>query len=259
MALFCTIILIQYAISSYPASNTEMSADVFPITDKIRVKRSYKRACYDKQTIDKILDRSALAHVVYVIDGEPFCTPTCHWRDGDVLYWHGSSALPTMKNLANGVSACVTVSHLDGFVLARSSFHYSLNYRSAMCFGKASEITSLGEKLRSLKLMANGCYPERTKELRPVTRKELKATSVITMKIGIAVAKCRSSAIGNDEDDYHAHIWVGIISVKTVIGSFVLDQYLEVNIKPSQALLDISKQGRQLDDALVKAQNIYEN
>ncbi|WP_297322363.1 pyridoxamine 5'-phosphate oxidase family protein [uncultured Bartonella sp.] len=235
-----------------------MSADDFPITDKNRVKRSYKRACYDKQTIYNILDSSALAHVAYVIDGEPFCTPTCYWRDGDMLYWHGSSASRMMKNLANGVSVCVTVSHLDGFVLARSGFHHSVNYRSAMCFGKAIEITSPDEKRRALETMVNRFYPDRTKELRPVTPQELKATSVIAMKIESAAAKCRSSAVGDDKEDYSVRIWAGIIPVKTTIGSFEPDQYLEENIKPAQPLLDIFKQGRQLDDALVKAQNIYE-
>lgn len=235
-----------------------MSDSEFPVTDKNRVKRSYKRACYDKQTIYNVIDSSALAHVAYVINGEPFCTPTCHWRHGNVLYWHGSSASRMIKNLKKGIATCVTVSHIDGFVLARSSFHHSVNYRSAMCFGTAHFIENQNEKRTALEAMINRFFPGRTKELRPIKMQELKATSVIAMEIESAAAKCRAEGVSDDEEDYSANVWSGVIPLTTLIGKFEPEERLQQHISPSRSLSEIWQEGAKLDDALLKAQRVYE-
>ena len=235
-----------------------MTSEDFSITDKNRVKRNYKRASYKKETIYHILDSSALAHVAYVIDNTPFCTPITHWREGDTLYWHGSSASRMIKHLKQGVDVCVTVSRLDGFVLARSAFHHSLNYRSVMCFGKAMLVSNDEEKYHALDNMIERFYPQRTCEIRAITQKELKATSVIQMKIDVAAAKMRASGPHDDENDYATPIWAGVIPVTTIIGSFQPDERLEEGITPPETL-NVWMSGKTLDDVLSETQQIYMN
>ena len=235
-----------------------MTTEDFSITDKNRVKRSYKRASYKKETIYQILDSSALAHVAYVIDNTPFCTPTTHWREGDTLYWHGSSASRMIKELKQGVDVCVTVSRLDGFVLARSAFHHSVNYRSVMCFGKATLVSNEEEKYRALNNMIERFFPKRTEEMREVTQKELKATSVIKMKIDVAAAKMRASGPQDDEEDYTNPIWAGVIPLTTIIGTYQPDDRLENGITPSESL-NVWTSGKRLDDVLTETQQIYMN
>ena len=233
-----------------------MTSEDFSITDKNRVKRSYKRASYKKETIYQILDSSALAHVAYVIDNTPFCTPTTHWREGNTLYWHGSSASRMIKELKQGVDVCVTVSHLDGFVLARSAFHHSLNYRSVMCFGKAALVSNDEEKYRALNNMIERFFPKRTDEIRKVTQKELKATSVIKMEIDVAAAKMRASGPQDDEEDYASPIWAGVIPVTTIVGSFQPDERLETRETPPESL-NVWMSGKRLDDVLSETHQIY--
>ena len=233
-----------------------MTTEDFSITDKNRVKRSYKRASYKKETIYQILDSSALAHVAYVIDNTPFCTPTTHWREGDTLYWHGSSASRMIKELKQGVDVCVTVSRLDGFVLARSAFHHSVNYRSAMCFGKATLVSNDEEKCRALNNMIERFFPKRTDEMRAIAQKELKATSVIKMEIDVAAAKMRASGPNDDEEDYATPIWAGVIPVTTIVGSFQPDDRLEKGGTPPESL-NVWMSGKRLDDVLNETQQIY--
>ena len=233
-----------------------MTTEDFSITDRNRVKRRYKRASYKKETIYQILDSSVLAHVAYVIDNTPFCTPTTHWREGDTLYWHGSSASRMIKQLKQGGDVCVTVSRLDGFVLARSAFHHSVNYRSVMCFGKAMLVSNDEEKYRALNNMIDRFYPQRTCELRAITQKELKATSVIKMEIDIAAAKTRASGPQDNEEDYTTPIWAGVIPVTTIIGSFQPDDRLEKGLTPSKSL-NVWSPGKRLADVLSETHQLY--
>ena len=235
-----------------------MTSEDFSITDKNRVKKSYKRASYKKETIYQILDCSALAHVAYVIDNTPYCTPTTHWREGNTLYWHGSSASRMIKQLKQGVDVCVTVSRLDGFVLARSAFHHSVNYRSAMCFGKAMLVSNDEEKYRALNNMIDRFYPKRTCEMRAITQKELKATTVIQMKIDVAAAKMRASGPQDDETDYATPIWAGVIPVTTIIASFQPDDRLEKGITPLEPL-NVWSPGKRLADVLSETHQLYMN
>lgn len=188
----------------------------WPVSPRNRVKRLHDRAFYDRDTIHAILDAGILAHVAWVIEGQPFCTPTLYWRDGDTLFWHGSSASRMLRNLAQGVQACLTVSHLDGLVLARTGFNHSANYRSAMCFGTARLIKG-AEKTAALAAMIDRIYPGRDAILRPATVQEIKATAVIAMPIDEASAKIRAKGNVDNATDLENPAWAGVIPVETVL------------------------------------------
>lgn len=182
----------------------------FPRTEKTRVRRLPKRAHYDVETVYSILDAGFICHVGYVVGGQPFVTPTAYWREGDHVYWHGSRASRMPAKAANH-NVCLTVTHLDGLVVARSGFHHSINYRSVMIFGKPHQVEDEAHKLRAMENFVERIYPGRWKELRPVTRKELKATTVLYMPIKEASAKVRTGGPIDDEKDYRLPIWVGVI------------------------------------------------
>lgn len=232
-------------------------AEQFEVTDRNRVRRVFKRAHYDKKAVYDIVDSHALCHIAYVIDGQPYCTPTVHWRNCDTLYWHGSSASRMQKHLAKGMPACVTVSHLDGFVLARSAFHHSAEYRSAMCFGTAHMIEDESEKAAALEAMIERLYPERFQTLRPMNAAEIKQTKVIAMPIENAVAKCRNAGVKDDEDDYQLPVWAGVIPIHMVLGEPAPCPHLSQHqTKPKY--MDYYKPGHLLDDDLLKTQKLYE-
>ena len=138
-----------------------------------------------------ILDSGFLCHVGYVIDGKPYVTPTSYWREGDHVYWHGSSASRMLRTLQGSVECCLTVAHVDGLVLARSAFHHSINYRSVMLFGQAQKVEDPAAKLQVLENFVEYMYPGRWKDLRPVKEQELKATTVLHMPIEEGAAATR--------------------------------------------------------------------
>ena len=189
-----------------------------PPSARTRVKRLHKRAHYDKETIYRVLDAGLLCHVGYIIDGAPYVTPTLYWREGDHVYWHGSSASRMLRQTA-GMEVCLTVSHLDGLVLARSGFHSSVNYRSVMLFGRAEKVADPKSKLAGLEEFMEGILPGRWAEIRPVTRQELKATTMLSMKIDEVSAKVRDAPPADDEEDYALPVWAGVIPFVTVVGT----------------------------------------
>jgi uncharacterized protein len=182
-------------------------------SDRVRVKRLHERGAYDRDTINAILDAWPIAHVGYVFDGQPYVTPTLQWREGDEVFWHGSSA-SRMLEACEEADVCLTVTIVDGFVMARSAFHHSANYRSVMVMGKARKVTGPDEKTLRLRNFVNGVYPGRWDMLRPVTAKELKATTVMAMKLDEASAKVRKGQPIDDEEDYALPIWAGLIPVE---------------------------------------------
>lgn len=190
----------------------------YPVDPINRVKRLHERAAYDHATVHAILDAAALAHISYVIDGQPYCTPTLFWREGTRLYWHGSSASRMLRHQAGGVSVCVTVSHLDSLVLARCGFNHSVDYRSVMAFGQAELVTDIEEKQRALTMMVDRFYPQRTATLRPTTPQEFKATAVMVMVIERASAKVRNKGLADDPEDQDLPIYAERIPVMTVLG-----------------------------------------
>jgi len=235
----------------------EASADAFAVSARNKIKRMHERGSYDKAAVFAILDAALLCHVSYVIDGQPFCTPTLFWRDDDVLYWHGSSASRMLKHLKQGTPACLTVSHLDGLVLARSGFHHSANYRSAMCFGTAQFVEDADEKLQALKDVVDRFYPGRTQTLRAIDPQEFKATIVVRMKIEEASAKVRAKNVVDDEADYATPLWAGVIPVAQIIGAEdPCPRLIPGMARPGN--LSAYRQGRRLDETFVEMQREYE-
>lgn len=189
-----------------------MPHDTFPPTDRSRIRRAHELGDYDKGTVYAIVDASPLCHVGYAIDGQPYVTPTLVWRDGDTLFWHGSSASRMLRAVKTGIPVCVTVTHFDGWVLARSPFHHSANYRTAMLYGTAKAIQSAADKEAALKVMMDGLFPGRWEEVRANTDQELKATTVVAMEIEDAAAKIRSGPPIDDEEDYGTvDCWAGTV------------------------------------------------
>jgi uncharacterized protein len=195
-----------------------MDDSSFPVTNRNRVRRRQERGRFDRATVYDILDSAMVAHIAYVIDGQPFCTPTGFWREDDRLYWHGSSASRMIRGQSAGVPVCVTATHLDAIVLARSGFHHSVNYRSVMAFGTARLVTDQAEKSRAMDGFVDRFFPGRSKEIRPPTGQEFKATSFVVMPIQEASGKIRSTHVSDDEEDYVLPVWAARIPVRQVLG-----------------------------------------
>jgi uncharacterized protein len=191
----------------------------FTRTARSRIRRHPERAHYDRATVFAILDSAVLCHVGYVIDERPYVTPTLFWRDGERLYWHGSSASRMLRAQSAGIPVCVTVSLVDGLVLARSAFRHSLNYRAVMAFGTAALVTDDGEKERGLNAFIERLYPGRTAQMRTILPQELKATSLMGMTIAEAAAKIRDDGPLDLEMDYGAPCWAGVIPIAQRIGA----------------------------------------
>ncbi|MFL6248075.1 MAG: pyridoxamine 5'-phosphate oxidase family protein [Thermoanaerobaculia bacterium] len=194
-----------------------------PMTDRTRVRRLSERGRYDTDTIHAILDEALICHVGFVVDGAPVVIPTIHWREGDTLYFHGSAASRMLRSLKGGVDACVTVTLLDGLVLARSAFHHSMNYRSVVVFGKAREVGE-DEKVRVLESLVEHVMRGRSKDVRAPNQKELRQTLVLAMSIDEASAKIRAGGPADDEEDYALPIWAGVLPLKLTPGEPVADE-----------------------------------
>jgi len=191
-----------------------------------RVRRLADRGVYDAATIHAILDAATHCHVAHVVDGRPVATPTLHWRVGDRLYWHGSVASRLMKTNAAGGEVCLTVTLFDGWVLARSAFNHSANYRSVMCFGRPEIVESPEEKARLLEAFTNHWFPGRWPKLRPVNRKELGATLLLSMPIDLASAKVRIGGAEDPPRDLAWPVWAGVIPLATAVGRPIDDPRL---------------------------------
>ena len=197
-------------------------------SERVRVKRVHERGAYDRGTIDAIFDAAPVPHVGYVVGGQPF-TPTLQWRESDHVYFHGSAA-SRMLEAADGADVCVTVTLIDGIVLARSAFHHSVNYRSVMLIGRASLVTDPAEKEARLKAFSDGLFPGRWAILRPVTALELRATSVLSIPISEASAKVRIGPPKDDEEDYALDIWAGVLPLRLETQTPVSDPRMKADV-----------------------------
>ena len=229
-----------------PPPEAERPVD-FPPSDKTRVKRLHQRARYDRESAYAILDSGVLCHVGYVIDGQPYVTPTAYWREDDRVYWHGSSASRMLRKVKEGVPVCFTVAMLDGLVLARSGFHHSVNYRSLMAFGRAEEVEDEAEKIRSLDVFIDRLTPGRAAEIRPATSQEIKATTLLRMKLDEVAVKIRNGPPVDDEEDYALDVWAGVVPVRTVVGAAENDPRLKTGVAEPAYLQEIRINARQGD------------
>jgi len=194
---------------------------------RTRVVREPHRGVYDRATAYQILDEGFICHVGFIADGQPFVIPTGYGRAGDNLYIHGSAASRMLRNLDQGVAVCVTVTLLDGLVLARSIFNHSMNYRSVVVLGTAVAVQDPREKLEALRALSEHILPGRWQESRQPNERELKATLVMRLPITEFSAKVRQGPPIDDEEDYSYPTWAGVIPLQTVAGPPINDPRLE--------------------------------
>jgi uncharacterized protein len=202
---------------------------------RTRVQRMPARAGYKRETIDAILDEGLVAHLGFAVDEQPYVVPTLHARVGEQVYFHGSSASRTVRALAGGARMCLTVTLLDGLVLARSAVHHSVNYRSVVVLGQARAIVDPAEKMTAIEAFTERLIPGRWDEVRGPTAKELKAIQVLALPLEEASAKLRVGPPVDDEEDYALDTWAGVIPLSTVAGEPTPDERLSESIAPSPA------------------------
>jgi nitroimidazol reductase NimA-like FMN-containing flavoprotein (pyridoxamine 5'-phosphate oxidase superfamily) len=202
-----------------------------PPSDRVRLRRKRERGSYDRAVIDEILDEALIAHLgILDAGGQPIVIPTLHARSGDLIYLHGSSASRTLQALQMGAPACLTVSLIDGLVLARSAMHHSVNYRSVMLFGGARSVTDPREKRAALEAVIEHIVPGRWPTIRQPTENELRATAVLSMAITEVSAKIRNGEPVDDEEDYSLDAWAGVIPLRQMAGEAQPDPRMPANI-----------------------------
>ena len=205
---------------------------------RTRLVREADRAVYDRASAYRILDEGFICHVGFVVDGQPFVIPTGYGRVGDDLYIHGSAASRMLRRVDEGIAVCVTVTLLDGLVLARSIFNHSMNYRSVVILGTARAVNDPNEKLEALRLLSEHILPGRWVESRQPNEKELKATSVMRLPIEEFSAKVRQGPAVDDEEDYAFPAWAGVIPLEMVAGEPIDDTRLMPGVKAPQYARD---------------------
>lgn len=203
-------------------------------TERSTVKRLPARGHYDRETIHAILDEGLVCHVGFVVDGQPFVIPTNYVRIGEKIHVHGSPASRMLQALERGVAACVTVTLLDGLVLARSAFHHSMNYRSVVVFGTASVVEDPDEKVRVLRALADHLIPGRWQDIRPPNPQELRRTLVLSIPIDEASAKVRVGPPLDDEEDYQLEVWAGVVPLRLAASTPVPDPRLSPEVLPPE-------------------------
>ncbi len=209
-------------------------------TERTTVRRLAKRGAYDRETIRAILDEAFICHVGFVVDGQPMVIPTIHARVDDSLYFHGSVASRMLRSLEQGVPACVTVTLLDGLVLARSAFHHSMNYRSVVILGTATVVVDREEKRRVLDAIVEHVMKGRSADARPPSEAELNATMVLRLPIAEASAKIRTGPPIDDEEDYALPVWAGVLPLELTPLEPVADPRLKAGVELPRYLRSMS-------------------
>jgi len=204
----------------------------FPPTARTQVKRLPKRGVYDEAEIHAILDEGFLCHVGFTVDGQPYVIPTGYARRGNEILLHGSAASRMLRTVADGIDVCVTVTLVDGFVLARSAFHHSVNYRSVVILGKARMVTDTAEKMEALSCFTNHLVPGRWEEVRQPTEQELKATEVLALPLAEVSAKVRNGPPVDDEEDLSLPVWAGVVPLRIMAGEPVAVDGLMAGVPP---------------------------
>ncbi len=208
----------------------------FTPTKQTQVQRLPDRGKYDAETVHKILDEAFVCHVGFAVDGQPFVIPTNYARVGEKLYIHGSAASRMLKTLTGGIPVCVTVTLVDGLVMARSAFHHSVNYRSVVALGRAVLVDDPAEKMRALELFTNHMAAGRWNEIRTPTDLEMKGTTVMSLELKEVSAKVRVGPPKDDAEDYALPVWAGVLPLKTVAGTPISDPKLTAGIEVSESV-----------------------
>jgi nitroimidazol reductase NimA-like FMN-containing flavoprotein (pyridoxamine 5'-phosphate oxidase superfamily) len=205
-------------------------------SERARVRRAPSRADYDRATIDAILDEALVAHLGFAVDGQPYVIPTLHARIGDEVYLHGSAASRMVTMLGAGIPVCLTVTLIDGLVLARSAFHHSMNYRSVVVLGRARTVEGPEEREAALEAFTERLVPGRWAEVRPPSRKELKGTRVLALSLQESSAKVRTGGPVDDKEDYASDAWAGTVALRLQPGAVEPDPLLRADAPLSPAV-----------------------
>ena len=195
-------------------------------SQRTQVRRHPERGIYDLEQIYSILDEGYICHLGFAVDGQPYVVPTAYGRSGNQIYLHGSAASHTMRSLADGIEVCAAVTLVDGFVLARSAFRHSINYRSVVIMGKARLVTDRREMMEALRCFTNHLVPGRWEEVRPPNETEMQRTSVLSLQLDEVSAKVRSGPPLDVEDDYPVPVWAGVVPIQTQVGQPVPDSHV---------------------------------
>jgi nitroimidazol reductase NimA-like FMN-containing flavoprotein (pyridoxamine 5'-phosphate oxidase superfamily) len=206
--------------------------ETYAPTARTKLSRRKQRAAYDKPTVHGILDTAFVCHIGFVADSHPVVTPTLYVRVDETLYLHGSAGSRTLRALTGGAGICLTVSIIDGLVLARSAFRHSVNFRSVMVFGKARPVTDIDEVLRAMQLLVNRIAPGRWEEVRPPSEVELKQTTVLAVALNEVSAKVRTGPPIDDEQDFSRAVWAGVVPLKMRLGKPIADERVQREIAP---------------------------
>lgn len=217
-----------------------MANHEFAKTTRNQVRRISKLGKYDKNTIYRILDKAFLCHVSFCVNEQPFIIPTLYSRSDDAIYIHGSHISRMLKHLSEGVRICLSVTLVDGLVLARSAFNHSMNYRSAVVFGTGKLVECEKEKLGALKAISDHLLPNRWEDCRPPTVKELNVTSVIKIEIEEASAKIREGMPIDDKKDYKLPIWAGVLPINQTFGEPIEDLQISKKVTLPAYLKDLT-------------------
>lgn len=200
-------------------------------TQRSKIKRVPKRGNYETQVIYNILDEALICHIGFIANNQPFVIPTAYGRIDDKLYIHGSPASRMLRNLTQGIEVCVTVTLLDGLVLARSAFHHSMNYRSVVIFGTATLVNDTEEKSEALRAFTEQVVPQRWQEVRQPNKQELQGTMVLSLPLTEASAKMRTGNPVDDEADYDLPVWAGVLPLRMIPGKAIADERLIKGVK----------------------------
>ncbi len=210
-------------------------------TARTTLKRLPQRGAFDRASINQILDEGFICHVGFAVDGQPFVIPTGYARAGDRLLIHGSQASRMLRTVGQGIDVCLTVTLIDGLVLARSAFHHSMNYRSVVVFGRAVLVDEREEKLTALRALSDHMIPGRWDDVRKPSERELQLTTVLSLPLDEASAKVRAGPPLDDEEDYELPVWAGVIPLRMVANAPHPDPRLPVEIDPPPYALDYSR------------------
>ena len=213
----------------------------FTPTERTQVKRLPDRGKYDAETVHAILDAAFVCHVGFVVSEQPYVIPTNFGRVDDTLYLHGSAASRMLKTLTGGIPVCVTVTLVDGLVLARSAFHHSVNYRSVVILGRATLVEKPEEKMNALHAFTEHVMRGRWKDIRSPTDLELKATTVLALRLAEVSAKVRTGPPKDDAEDYALPIWAGVLPLPIVPGAPVPDPKLNAGLEPPENVRKYSR------------------
>lgn len=216
-----------------PPDKTNETTPTAP-SERARVRRLPDRGRYDRATFDAIVDEALVCHMGFAVDGTPFVIPTAHWREGDRLYVHGSPANRALRALGSGAEVCVTITLVDGLVMARSAFHHSINYRSAVVYGRATPVVEIEDKRAALHRFVEHIAPGRAEDSRPPTDDELRQTVVLWIPITEFSCKVRTGGPVDDDEDYALPHWAGVIPLAVTASAPIDDDRLAPGIEPPE-------------------------